>query len=126
MTATFRTVLLALLLGMASASSAHATTSAADTSIWVGTHGRVSSWRPVAPNKLVLWASPSRPYLVTVWRPVQSLRFAQRIHVSRSGGRITRFDRVTIDGERLPIVSIQRIDREVARELRFSREPLAF
>ena len=93
---------------------------AVDTSIWVGTRGQPTSWRPVAPDKLVLWASPSRPYLVTVWRPVQNMRFAQRIHFSRTGGRITRFDRVTIDGERLPIVRIEALDRETARQLDFS------
>ena len=100
---------------------------AVDTTIWVGTRGQPTSWRPAAPNQVILWASPSRPYLVTIWQPVQNIRHASRLHVSRTGGRITRFDRVVIDGERLPIVRIESLDRDTARQWQFRQpQPVAF
>ena len=79
------------------------------------------SWRPVARDQLIVWASPSRAYLVKIWRPVQSLRFVDTLGVTRTAGRVTTFDRVIVDGQRLPIKAIRRLDPQVAREMSYRR-----
>lgn len=112
-------VLAAGLLGFGGPAFAHKATTHGDDSIWVGSHGSFMSWRPVARDELIVWVSPSRAYLVKIWRPFQSLRFVDTVGVTRTGGRVTTFDRVIVDGQRLPIRSIRRIDTEVAREMRW-------
>ena len=99
------------------APSANAATNA--DSIWVGSYGSISNWRPVARDELILWNGFSQAYLVKVWRPAGSLRFANSIGVTRTAGRITKFDAVVVRGERLPIKQIQRLDPEVARDMRY-------
>ena len=98
----------------------HGDTSRADDSIWIGSYGSISSWRPVSNNELIVWASPSRAYLVEIWRPTRGLRFANRLGISRTVGRITRFDSVYVDGQRLPITAIRRIDAKVAKGMKYS------
>ena len=93
----------------------------ANASIWIGTYGRFSSWQAVDNDELILWASPSRPYLVKIWRPFTSLRFAHAIAVTNTVGRVTRFDSVIVDGQRLPIKSIEALDRETAKNIRQER-----
>ena len=93
----------------------------ANQSIWLGSYGRISNWRPVSRDELIIWASPSKPYLVKIWRPFTSLRFVQAIGVTSTAGRVTRFDSVIVDGQRLPIISIAALDRETAKELRWKR-----
>lgn len=88
-------------------------------SIWLPRGNRLHDWRAVGRDELVVWASPSRAYLVKTWRPFSSLRFAHYIGVTSTAGRVTRFDRVIVNGERLPIRSIVAIDREYARDLRW-------
>ncbi|MGI9261995.1 MAG: DUF6491 family protein [Woeseiaceae bacterium] len=90
-------------------------------SIWLPRGNRLHNWRAVDHDELLIWASPSRAYLVKVWRPYSSLRFARYIGVTSTAGRITRFDRVIANGERLPIRSIVAIDREYARDLRWRK-----
>ncbi len=90
-------------------------------SIWLPNGGRNYSWRAVAKDEVLLWASPSRPYLVKIWRPFSSLRFANSIGVTSTGGRVTTFDQVIVDGRRLPIRSIVALDRETAKSLRWQK-----
>lgn len=106
-----------LVSSTAFAPSANAATNA--DSIWVGSYGSISNWRPVARDELILWNGFSQAYLVKVWRPAGSLRFANSIGVTRTAGRITKFDAVVVRGERLPIKQIQRLDPEVARDMRY-------
>ena len=106
-----------LVSSTAFAPSANAATNA--DSIWVGRYGSISNWRPVARDELILWNGFSQAYLVKVWRPAGSLRFANSIGVTRTAGRITKFDAVVVRGERLPIKQIQRLDPEVARDMRY-------
>lgn len=86
-------------------------------SIWIGSFGRIDNFSVVDRDELILWASPNRPYLVEVSRPFRSLRFARAIGVTDTVGRITTFDQVIVDGQRLPIRSIQRLDRKTAKAL---------
>ena len=90
-------------------------------SIWLPSGGRNYSWRAVAKDEVLLWASPSRPYLVKIWRPFSSLRFANSIGVTSTGGLVTKFDQVIVDGRRLPIRSIVALDRETAKSLRWQK-----
>jgi len=90
-------------------------------SIWLPSGGRNYSWRAVAKDEVLLWASPSRPYLVKIWRPISSLRFANSIAVTSTGSRVTTFDQVIVDGQRLPIRSIVALDKETAKGLRWRK-----
>ena len=88
-------------------------------SAWIGGAGRFSSWRAVGRDEFILWTSPSKPYLVRIWRPSTSLRFVHTIGVSSTAGRVSKFDYVIIDGQRYPIKSIVALDRETAKEMRW-------
>lgn len=88
-------------------------------SIWIGSWGRINSWRAVSRDELILWASPTKPYLVKIWRPITSLRFVHSIGVSTTAGRVSKLDYVIVDGQRLPIKSIVALDRETAKEMRW-------
>lgn len=114
-------VAVALLALSAPASATTSTEPKANQSIWLGGNSNFNSWRAVSRDELILWASPSRAYLIKIWRPFSSLRFANAIGVTTTGGRITRFERVLIDGERLPIKSIVALDRETAKNMRWNR-----
>ncbi len=88
-------------------------------SIWIGSHGRFNSWRAVSRDEFILWASPSKPYLVKIWSPFTSLRFVHTIGVSTTAGRVSKFDYVIVDGQRRPIKSIVALDRETAKGMRW-------
>ena len=93
-----------------------------ENSIWVGSYGSISNWRPVARDELILWNGPSRAYLVKVWRPhAGSLRNSESIGVTRTAGRITKFDSIFVRGQKLPIKHIQRIDPQMAKSMRYRR-----
>ena len=116
------TIVVAALLAFAAPAPAAANTELkANESIWLSGNSNFNSWRAVSRDELILWASPSRPYLIKIWRPFSSLRFANGIGVTTTAGRVTRFDRVIVDGQRLPIKSIVALDRETAKTLRWSR-----
>lgn len=93
----------------------------ASDSIFVGSFGRINSWRPVSRDELIVWASPSRPYLIKIWRPTSSLRFAHAIGITSTAGRVTRFDKVIVDGWRYPIESIVAIDRDTAKSMHWKK-----
>lgn len=90
----------------------------ANQSIWMG--AGFNDWRAVSRDELIIWATPSRPYLVKIWRPSTSLRFVNTIGVTSSAGRVTKFDNIIVDGQRLPIKSIKALDRQAAKDLRWS------
>jgi hypothetical protein len=112
-------LLAAGLLAIAGPASAHHAPRHLDDAIWVGHHGTFTNWRPVARDELVVWASPSRAYLVKIWRPFTSLRFVDTVGVTRTAGRVTALDRVIVAGQSLPIKSIARLQPELAREMRW-------
>ena len=89
-------------------------------SIWLAHGAGFMNWRAIGRDELIIWASPSKPYLVKIWRPYTSLRFVHTIGVTSTIGRVTKFDNVIVDGQRLPIKSIVRLDRETAKELRWN------
>lgn len=90
-------------------------------SIWIGSFGRLHSWRAISRDEIVVWASPSRPYLIKLSRRNPHLRFAHAIGVTSHTGRITKFESVIVDGWRTPIESIVALDRETAKSLRWNK-----
>jgi len=88
-------------------------------SIRMGYGNGFATWRPVARDELIIWATRSKPYLVKFWKPATSLRFVQSIGFSSFAGRITKFDYLYVDGQRLPIKSIVALDKEEAELLRW-------
>lgn len=104
------------------AASKAASESVRSDSIWLGGYGRLHSWSAVSQDELILWASPSRAYLVKIWRPSRSLRFARSIGVTSTVGRISKFENVIVDRQRLPIKSIVAIDRDTAKSMRWKRK----
>lgn len=119
------TLATAALLSLSVPTSAATTSdsgSRANDTIWLGYGGGFSNWRPIARDELIVWATRSKPYLVKIWRPYTSLRFVQSIGFSGFGGRVTHFDSIYVDGQRLPIESIVALDREVAEQLRWQSE----
>ena len=95
------------------------TGSRANDTIRLGYGAGIASWRPIARDQMIVWVTRSKPYLVTIWKPATSLRFAQAIGFSSFGGRVSHFDYAYVDGQRLPIKSIVALDREVADSLRW-------
>ena len=91
-------------------------------SIWIGDFGaRLHNWRAISRTELIIWASPSRPYLVTTRFPQARLRHGQTIGVTTTAGRITKFESILVDGWRVPIASIVALDRQTAKELRWTK-----
>ena len=80
--------------------------------------GSPDNWRALDRDTLIIWATPSKPYLVELMRPSPSLRFSGTIGVTSTVGRVTKFDSVFVDGWEFPIKAIYKLDREQARELR--------
>lgn len=83
--------------------------------------GHISGWRAVSRDEVIVWATPSRPYLIKMHHRFVGLRFADTIGVTTSAGRVTKFDNIIVDGQRLPIKSIKALDRKTAKDLRWSR-----
>jgi len=83
--------------------------------------GRLHSWSVIDDDRLIIWATPSRPYLVELLMPSPDLRFAISIGVTSFGSRIhARFDSVEVDGFRYPIRRIYALSREDAESLKTS------
>ena len=108
----------ALLAAPAFASHGHAMDQRKSDTIWIGGFGgRLHDWNAISRTELILWASPGRPYLVTIHRPASSLRHARTIGVTSTAGRINKFDRIIVNGWSVPIKSIAAIDRDTAKAL---------
>jgi len=81
--------------------------------------GRLHSWSVVDDDRLIIWATPFRPYLVELFRPSPELKFAVSIGVTSFGSRIhAKFDSVEIDGFSYPIRRIYEISRDDAKALK--------
>ena len=101
--------------------AARAESSVKSESIWIGGFGRLHSWRAISRDEIIVWASPSRPYLIKLSHQNPYLRFAHAIGVTSHTGRITKFESVIADGWRTPIESIVALDRETAKSLRWKK-----
>ncbi len=91
--------------------------------IWVP---RVSGFKAVGPKQVVLYTTPSKPYLITLRSRATGLRFSNAIGVTSTGQSIyARFDSLVVDGFRYPIESITAIDRATAKSLSWKKRPRA-
>ena len=91
--------------------------------IWVP---RISGFKAVGPKQVVLYTTPSKPYLITLRSRAQGLRFSNAIGVTSTGRSIyARFDSLLVDGFRYPIESITAIDRTTAKSLNWKKRPRA-
>lgn len=74
------------------------------------------SWRAIDDHTLILWATASRPYLVTLRFPSYDLKWVNAIRVTSLGDRIySKFDSVRIRGFSYPIDHIYKLTRDQAR-----------
>lgn len=79
---------------------------------------RLDGWSRLDDDSIIVWTSPSRPFLIDLKRKSRDLRFAQAIGVTSSAGTVSeRFDSIVVDGLRYPIKSIYKLDRKTAKEL---------
>jgi hypothetical protein len=76
------------------------------------------SFKAVDRETLIVWTSPSMPYLIKLALPSPDLRFAHAIAIDRHSARVYEgFDSIRIEGLRYPIDEIYRLTREQARAL---------
>lgn len=77
---------------------------------------RPHSWLAVDEDTVIVWAAPSRPYLVELAFPSYDLDFAHVIGVTSIGNRVyAKFDSVRIGSFDYPIDSIYKMTREEAK-----------
>ncbi len=77
-----------------------------------------TGWTALDRDTLVIWASPSRPYLIELDRGTNNLRFANHIGITSFGGHVSaKFDSVIVDGWRYRIRDIYALDRAHAKQL---------
>ena len=80
---------------------------------------QVSNWHVLDNRRLLLYASRSRPYLLTLSHPAHGLRTSSTIGLRRRGTSIdARFDDVIVDGFNYRIERIEKLDVNVAKRLR--------
>lgn len=76
----------------------------------VDSMGRVTGWTSVSRTQFVLWTGSNEAWLIKVWDTCRDLSFASSVSVTRTGSRITKFDRVLVEGERCQISEIRPVD----------------
>ena len=78
----------------------------------------IDAWQAVDHRRLILSASPTKHYLVTLTRESHQLPFAQHVGFSASNNTIySGFDHITVDGVRFGIKNILRVSRAEVRAL---------
>jgi len=83
--------------------------------------GSIDGWRPLDDQSLIVWTTPSRPYLVQLSRRSFDLRYSTVIGVTSTAGTVyEKFDNVVVNGWRYPIRAIYRLDRDTARHMKRS------
>ena len=79
---------------------------------------RLHSWHAIDEDTVIVWATPSQPYLVELAFPSHDLKFSEAIGITSVGSRVyARFDSLRVAGFRYPINSIYKMTREEARNL---------
>lgn len=78
--------------------------------------GRLDSWQVVDRDTLIVWTTPSRPYLIELMRGSPDLRFSQVIGITSTTGAVyTKLDSILVRGLAYPIKAIYKMSREEAR-----------
>jgi hypothetical protein len=77
----------------------------------INTYTGLDRWQSLAADKLVIWTSVNRVFLLTLRAPCSGLDFQQAIAITSSNNIIDRrFDRVQVDGLSCYISEIRPID----------------
>ena len=83
--------------------------------LWVP---NISSWRAIDDQRIVLYTSPFRPYLLTLNRKANGLRHDQRVAFQFDNNHIyANFDRIVVDGFPYTIAKIEKLDKATAKAL---------
>jgi hypothetical protein len=78
---------------------------------------RLTGWRPLDREHVVLWRSANDAYVIRVQQPCIHLEFAQRIGVEYQAPVLRRkFDAILVEGQRCRIESIRPVDDRVVRK----------
>ena len=78
----------------------------------------INGWQELDQKSLIIWTTPSRPYLVKLARPSHDLSFVQRIGVTSMAGTVKpKFDSVVVEGMRYPISGIYALTTSEARRI---------
>ncbi len=84
--------------------------------------GNAHNWYALDRNSLIVWATPSKAYLLELRHPSPDLRYAFEIGLTSSLGRVSKgFDDVIVDGWRYPIRKIYQLDKAEARAMASKR-----
>jgi hypothetical protein len=76
------------------------------------------SFHPIDRDTVIVWTTPSQPYLVELSFPANDMKFANAIGVTSFGSRVyAKFDSVQVRGFRYPIHAIYKMSRDEARNL---------
>jgi Family of unknown function (DUF6491) len=79
----------------------------------------IDGWRPVGRDAIILWTSPSKPYLLKLDRPAMDLPYVEHVGLTSTGSELyAGFDSVIVRGWRYRIASIHPLTRDLARSLR--------
>ena len=74
-------------------------------------------FKAIDEHHVIIWTTPSRPYLVTLRFPSHDLRWVNVIGITSSLGRVySGFDSVQVMGFKYPIDTITPLTREEARD----------
>jgi Family of unknown function (DUF6491) len=85
--------------------------------------GNAYNWRALSDDSLIVWTTPSRPYLLQLNRRSPELKFKIGIGLTSFGGRVSaKFDDVVVDGWKYPIKAIYQLDRDTAKILVSNRQ----
>ena len=80
--------------------------------------GRLYDWSYVDRDSVIVWITPSRPYLIDLKRGTPDLRFAEVIGMTSSvGTTYANFDSIRVRGFDYPIAAIYKLSRDEARVL---------
>jgi hypothetical protein len=83
----------------------------------INTYTGLDRWQSLAADKLVIWTSVNRVFLLTLRAPCSGLEFQQVIAITSSNNIIDRsFDRVQVDGLSCYISDIRPIDYKALKQ----------
>lgn len=72
---------------------------------------RYQGWRPVAPDKVAIWATANDGYLLTVTQPCAGLQSADQIQLTSRNALVRRgVDTVKFAGQQCRIAEIRNLD----------------
>jgi hypothetical protein len=79
----------------------------------------IDGWRALDGDTLIVWATPTRPYLLELDRNSTDLPFVENIGITMFNGVVrANIDEVRVRGVSYPIKKIYKLNEEQAQQLR--------